>query len=204
MNIDIFSILENFYLAWGLPTVFFSSLFEISPFGWMIPGGSLIAIAGFFAYGRPLYLLAIIIFSWFGAWSTFIAAYFLGAKTGSALIAKFKQERAARRAEDLLDKHGPIILTTSMLASLTRFWVAYIAGSRNYKFSKFVFYSGSASLTWTSLVVMIGYLAGSERDKLEAGLAKFGILAWVLVIVAIGVVYWKTREDLAELKDGDS
>jgi membrane protein DedA with SNARE-associated domain len=197
---DLFTFIEKLYLSWGLPLVFLSGLIEISPFGWMIPGGSIIAVAGFFSYGRSAYLLSVLIFSWFGAWSTFLFAYLMGAKTGDYLINKLGQQKAAKRAEKLLVEHGPVILTTSMLANLTRFWIAYIAGQQKYKFSKFFLYSGIASLAWTSLLVIIGYLAGAEREKLEEGIARLGILAWLLFILAVGIIYWKGKEEIKDVK----
>lgn len=197
-TLEILNILEGIYLSWGLPIVFLSSLVEISPFGWIVPGGAITAIGGFFAFGRTNYLLAILIFSWSGAWLTFILAYIFGLKTGNYLVEKLKQQKNAKRAEYLLKEHGPIILTTSMMAGLTRFWVAYVAGLNKYRFIKFLFYSGSASLTWTSLMVTIGYLAGSERANLEAGITKLGILSWVFLLLALLVIYIKTKSGFKE------
>lgn len=199
--ITLISFLENLFASYGYPIVFFSAFIEITPLGFAIPGGIILAIAGFFAYSETIPLLGVLIFGWLGAWLTFLLTYILGQKTGLRLVRKFKQERAANRAKILLKKHGPVILTTSMLANLTRFWVAYIAGSQKYEFKRFFFYSGIAALTWTSLMVVIGYLAGSKRENLEAGIAGLGILAWLLLLVAIGVIYWVNKKESEELKN---
>ena len=37
---DIITFTENLYLSYGLPIIFLTSLIEITPFGWAIPGGS--------------------------------------------------------------------------------------------------------------------------------------------------------------------
>jgi len=199
--VKLISVLENVFAKHGYAIVFLASFAEITPFGWAIPGGTILAIAGFFAYGAGISLLAVLIFGWFGAWLVFLLAYYLGSKTGYLLVRQFKQEKNARRAKALLKEHGGVILTTSMLASLTRFWVAYVAGTQRYNFLKFLFYSAAASLTWSSLMIVIGYFAGSERGKLETGIARLGILGWAIFLIALGVIYWKTKKDFKNLKE---
>lgn len=191
---NFIKMLEDLYQRWGYLIVFFSSFIEISPFGWIIPGGTILAAGGFFAFGNKDLLLGILISGWLGAWFTFTIAYYLGSKTGFKLVKKLRQEDNAKKAEVLLKNHGGVILTTSMLANLTRFWVAYIAGAQGYSFIRFLLYSSVASLTWVSLLVSVGYIAGTERENLEKALAQLGILAWVFVILAVGVIYWTNKK----------
>lgn len=199
MNIPyLLRSLEIIYLLYGYTIVFLASLVEISPMGWTIPGGALLALGGFYAYSGRLSLFGVLLFSWLGAWSTFILAYLLGNSTGNALIKKLHQEKNAYKARVLLEKHGPIILTTSMLANLTRFWVAFVAGAQRFSFLKFFFYSAAASLTWSSLMVVVGYLAGSERVRIESSLAKLGILSWIILLVVVGILYLKARQEFKE------
>jgi membrane protein DedA with SNARE-associated domain len=105
-------------------------------------------------------------------------------------------------AKTLLEGHGPTILTTSLMANLTRFWVAYIAGSQNYSFFKFLFFSSVAALSWSSLNVAAGYLAGSQREKLESWLAGLGILSWALLLLAGLIIYRKIKSYLANTNQG--
>ena len=198
--VELIDRLEGVYLHYGYWLVFLSSFVEISPLGWAIPGGLILAGAGFYAYGGQVGLFPILVFSWLGAWLTFLLAYFLGRKTGLALVKKLRQEENAKKARFLLKKHGGTILTTSMLANLTRFWIAYVAGLQNYSLLKFFFYSAAASLTWTSLMVVVGYLAGRERALLETGLASLGVLAWVLILAALATIYFKTKKEFKKFK----
>jgi len=198
--IDFILELEHLYISYGYLIVFFTSFIEISPMGWVIPGGTLLAVGGFFAYGNRVSLLIILIFGWAGAWLTFLIAYFLGRQTGYQLVVKLKQEKNANQARELLKKHGGVILTTSMMANLTRFWVAYIAGKEHYNFLRFLFYSGSASLAWSSLFIIIGYFAGSERTKLESGITRLGIVAWLFFLIAGLVIYLKAKKEFKQMK----
>ncbi|MCL4382834.1 DedA family protein [Patescibacteria group bacterium] len=193
--ISLIGTLEKLFSSYGYPLVFVSSFIEISPLGWTIPGGSILAIAGFFAYGGKISLLGIILAGWLGAWLTFMVAYFLGFKSGYKLVRVLRIEKTSQKAKTLLKNHGGVILTTSMLANLTRFAVAYVAGAQKYPFWKFIFYSGAASLTWTSLMVTVGFLAGSERQNLERGIIQIGIAGWIFLLIALGIMYWVNKKE---------
>jgi len=199
-TLEIIQGLEAIYVSYGYFIVFVSSFIEITPMGWSIPGGVLLAAGGFFAYSGKLSLLGVLVFSWFGAWLTFIIAYLLGSKVGYALVKILKQEDNAKKAKSLLQKHGGVILTTSMMANLLRFWTAFMAGAENYSFFKFLFYSAGASLTWSSLMVVVGYLAGSERIQLESALAKLGLGAWILFFLVGIAIFLKTRKEFRHFK----
>lgn len=200
---EIILIGEHFYTSWGYLIVFLGTFIETSPLGFTIPGGLLVALGGFYSQTQQVSFYGILIFSFLGMLLTFVLAYFLGLKTGQSLVKKLHQEKNARRAKSLLTNHGPVILTTSLLANMTRFWVAYVAGIQRYPFFKFLFYAGAASLTWTSLLAIIGALAGQKRASLETGLARVGILAWGLLIVALFVIYKKTRGEYETFKEGE-
>ncbi|KKQ37188.1 MAG: hypothetical protein US53_C0025G0004 [Candidatus Woesebacteria bacterium GW2011_GWA1_37_7] len=199
-SLELILQLEHIYNSWGYVLVFFASLVETSPIGFAIPGGLIVALGGFFAYNNTLSLSGIIIAGSSGMLITFILAYLLGKKTGLILAKKLKQEFFAEQAKILLKNHGAVILTTSLLATLTRFWVSYVAGVEKYNLIKFIFYAALAALTWNSLLVTIGYLAGSERTNLETWLSRFGILSWGLVGLAISIIYIKAKREFKSLK----
>jgi membrane protein DedA with SNARE-associated domain len=198
-TLQIIDKIEQIYLTYGYPLVFISSLIETSPIGFIIPGGLVVSIGGFFAYGKPLVLVGVVLAGTSGMMATFLLAYLLGKKYGMSLAKKFNQQDNAKRAKHLLEKHGPVILTTSLLANLTRFWIAFVAGSQEFKIFKFILYATVASLTWNSLLVFVGYLAGSERGKLESGVTRLGIFSWALVVVAGTIIYWKIKKEYKEI-----
>lgn len=194
-SVGIILQLEEIYNNFGYILVFLGSMIETSPIGFTIPGGLIVATGGFFAYSNNINLAGIIISGWLGMLVTFVGGYVLGRYTGTTFAKKLRQEIFLAKAQDLLNNHGAVILTTSLLANLTRFWIAYVAGSQKFSFVKFIFYASAASLTWNSLLVSIGYLAGSERHNLEVGLARLGIISWLLLVVAVGVIYFNIRRD---------
>lgn len=198
---EIINQVEALYLVFGYQIVFLSSIIEISPLGFTIPGGLFLALGGYFSYGGPLYLLLVVLLAWFGGWLTFVLAYYIGRQTGYWLVKTLRQEKNADRAKQLLEKHGGVILTTSLMANMTRFWVAYVAGTQKYNFLKFLFYSGSASLAWSSLWVVVGFLTGSERVHLEKAIVRLGLLGWVFLGIAAITIYLKNKQEYKELKE---
>ncbi len=186
--IQAINLFEKLYGSYGSLVVFIGSFVEITPFGFLVPGGLFLAIGGFFSYGGNIHLLSIILPGFFGAWLTFLLAYFLGKKSGATFIRRFKQEKNARVARHLLKQHGGVILTASMMANATRFMVAYIAGVENYNIKKYLFYSATASLTWVSLMTVLGYVAGSERETLERYVATAGLIPWVILIIVLVLI----------------
>jgi membrane-associated protein len=198
---ELVEILRIFFEKYGYLTTFLGSFVEITPLGWVVPGGTILAIAGFFANGDSSLNLALIIISGtLGAWSTFLLAYLLGKKTGMWLVKKLHQEKNAAFSKRLLLRHGGTILTTSMMANLTRFWIAYIAGVENYKFSKFFMYSGIASLSWVSLMTIIGYIVGFERQNIESGIAAIGVAGWVFLGLATLAIQRSIKHEYEHFK----
>lgn len=198
---EFIDVIESVYLEWGYLIVVISSFVESSPFGWLIPGGLLTALGGFFAYNSPLNVFLVFFSGWAGIFGVLLCAYYIGDKTGMRIAKKLGQEKNAKRADKLLHKHGAIIITTSLLANITRFWVAYVAGIHRFDLKKFSIYALSASFTWTALLVGVGYVAGASKEKLEASLAQIGILSWLLVFLAAGIITWKIKQEYEDLKD---
>ena len=124
-------------------------------------------------------------------------------KTFSAHLKKLKQERNAEFAKSLLHKNGGAILTTSMMANLTRFWISYIAGVEKYSLLKFNLYAFVASLSWVSLMVMLGYFAGFEKNNLRNIMSSIGVLAWILLIVAGFVIYRSIKHEYKHFKEDE-
>ena len=87
----IIATIEQLYLNWGFILVFLSSFIEITPLGWTIPGGLVVAIGGYFSYGSVYSFFLVITAGFLGSWSTLILSYILGRETGDWLVKKLKQ-----------------------------------------------------------------------------------------------------------------
>jgi membrane protein DedA with SNARE-associated domain len=79
-----------------------------------------------------------------------------------------------------------------MMANLTRFWIAYIAGVEDYNFPKFFTYASVASLSWASLMTVIGYIVGFERHNIERMIGAIGIVGWIF----LGISAWAIQRSI--------
>jgi len=119
------------------------------------------------------------------------------------LVEKLHQQKNAEFAKRVLKNNGPAILTTSMMANLTRFWISYIAGVEKYSFLKFNLYAVLASISWVSLMTMLGYFAGFEKENLRNITSSIGILAWLFLIIAGVVIYKSVKHEYKHFKDDE-
>ncbi len=202
--LQILDTLASLFEHWGYPIIFFGSLIEITPLGWTVPGGAILLLAGYLSNGSQLLHLApIIIWGTFGAWIALIIAYLLGVRSGNWLIKKLHQEKNAEMAKRMLKNNGAVVLTTSMMANLTRFWISYIAGVEKYNFVKFNIFAYVASLTWVTLMVMLGYFAGFEKENLRKIASSAGMLSWVFLLIAAIVIIFAIKHERKHFKDND-
>lgn len=204
---DLLTILDEVALLfeqWGYPIIFLGSLIEITPLGWAVPGGAILLVAGYLSNGNSnMPLIPIIIWGTLGTWFAFVSAYLLGSKTGMWLVNKLHQQKNAAFAKRVLKNNGPAILTTSMMANLTRFWVSYIAGVEKYNFLKFNVYAFFASLSWVAMIVLLGYFAGFEKENLRNLTKSVGIVAWILLIIAAIVLYRAIKHEYKHFKEDE-
>lgn len=202
---DIISLLElvtTLFERFGYLIIFFGSLIEITPLAWAVPGGAILVIAGYISNGDPvLKIMPIIFFGTLGAWIAFLMSYFLGAKTGMWLVKKLRQEKNADFAKKLLHNNGGAILTTSMMANLTRFWISYIAGVEKYNFLRFNKFAFLASLSWVSMMTVLGYFAGYGKDNLKSVVSGIGLIAWIFLILAVIVIYRSVKHEYKHFKE---
>ncbi len=191
--------LEVIYGEFGYILIFIASVIESSPLGWITPGGFILAGGGFFAYSKTLSLFLVIVSGLLGTWVTPFVGYWIGRKTGMTMAKKFKLEKKVDKARRIIDRHGRLILTTSLLSNATRFWISYAAGMQRYDLKKFIFYSGITSLSWVSLWSMAGYLAGGERISIERTVARLQFMAWIILLLALISIYVSAKKEHKEL-----
>lgn len=201
--VEIITQLENLYLNFGYLITFVGSFLEATPLAWVLPGGIFVAAGGFYAYDGNLSLVGILLAGFLGELISLGVAYLLGMKK-IGLKKYLNQEKISRQADLIFHKQGPFILTTSMLSGLTRFWVAYFAGFHRFSKRKFFAYSAIASFTWTSVTILIGYVAGTGRGNIEKGLKTLGTIGWIIPIIIIALIIWKIRKDYKQIREVES
>ncbi|OGM28595.1 hypothetical protein A2801_01775 [Candidatus Woesebacteria bacterium RIFCSPHIGHO2_01_FULL_41_10] len=204
MQLDLVALiafLEEYFNQYGYVIVFFSGFIETTPLGWIFPGNTLIAAGGYFARTGSSSISGIIFSSWIGSWAVFILSYILGASSGEIFIKKLHQERNASRAAKLLKQYGGKILGTSLLAGVIRFWIAYMAGAKNYSKLRFLVYTGLSTFAWVTLWALLGYILGSQEHLINNVFTAIGVFSWVVFIGLGYALFRHTKEEYEEYKE---
>lgn len=202
-GLEALAITESIFERGGYLLIFLTSFVESSPFGWLTPGGLVLAIGGFFSGGGHLRLFYVILYGFLGTWLTQLLGYKLGQRYGMRIAKALNQEKNAERANRILQKQGAIVMTTTLTSNITRFWVSYVAGTKRYDQLKFIQYSGIASISWVLVWAVAGFLAGGERGNLEKLLPRLGMFSWILLLLTIVGIIWASKKEYEEFEKGE-
>lgn len=181
---SLFSFLEGYYLSYGYLIVFLGSFVENTLFlGWLLPGGIVTSLGGFYAHEAGLSLSAITCFAIFGATIGKSFDYVVGFFCGKLIRGRlsFLGERIilARR---ILEKHGTSgIFLTSIMGPL-RSILMLTAGMVRVPYFWFLKMTFLASVIWGVMFVLLGYFLGYNRVFLERTVSALGIFGWFLFI----------------------
>lgn len=194
-TIELLNKFEDVYETYGYIIIFITSFIESSPFGWMTPGGFVLAGGGFYAFDNSVNLFLVILSGMAGTWGAICAAYYLGMKIDRKKINKKHQRKRFLSAKKIVEKGGGVILITSLTSNVTRFWVSLAAGARRYHSKKFLLYSFVSSAFWVLLWTFSGYFVGGERKNFEKAIARLQITTWLLLGIALLAFAWAYKKE---------
>lgn len=120
----------------------------------------------------------------------------LGDIVGS-LISYFLAHRVSRRmrgnhelkrAEDWYKRFGAASLFFGKLVPFVRTFIAFPAGIFKVKLWKFLLLISAGALTWSLILVYIGFVLGGNWDTIEPYFQKFNFV--IAGILLIGLIWW--------------
>jgi membrane-associated protein len=161
--------------------------------GLVLPGDSLLFVAGLAAgtdaLGFQLSLTTLLIFCPIAAFIGSELGYFIGARYGRALFDRpdgriFNQERV-RYAEAWFNRYGPgKAITLGRYIPIVRTLMSPLAGILKMDKKKFTFWNGLSAVTWTSSILIIGYLLG---ERVSGSIDKY-LLPIVACLILISMI----------------
>ena len=161
--------------------------------GLVLPGDSLLFVAGLAAgtdaLGFQLSLTTLLIFCPVAAFLGSELGYFIGARYGRALFDRpdgriFNQERV-RYAEAWFNRYGPgKAITFGRYIPIVRTLMSPLAGILKMDKKKFTFWNGLSAVTWTSSILIIGYLLG---ERVSGSIDKY-LLPIVACLILISMI----------------
>lgn len=175
---------------WKYPLVTLIVLLESLPFiGLLIPGQTLVMIAGFAAHENVFDLRILILLVTFAAIIGDCVNYFVGRIYGLSFLKKWGRyflfnDSNVKKTEKIITHHLGKSLILGHLYSFTRAIAPFLAGAHHIPFPRFFVLNTLGAFLWAVVFVLIGYFAGESYRYIER---YTGIL---FLIIFTGVVAW--------------
>ncbi|HEX7963530.1 MAG TPA: DedA family protein [Candidatus Saccharimonadales bacterium] len=161
--------------------------------GLLLPGDTLLFIAGFYVADGHLPWLPTLLVIFIGAILGDNTGYFFGKKTGPRIFRKdegiFFRKDQLERAEAFYEKHGGKTVMGARMIPYARTLVPIISGISQMRRSKFITFNVIGALLWTLLFVGLGYVFGVEVAKQIERYALPAFIISLLTVVSPGAIY---------------
>jgi len=185
---------------WGI----FLLMFLESTF-FPFPSEIIMIPAGYLAYQGEMNIYMVILVGILGSVAGALLNYYLAQYLGRKLILKygkyvFIKEETLDKLELFFTKHGEISTFTGRLIPGIRQLISLPAGLARMNMAKFSFFTALGAGIWIVVLVMVGYLVGSNEELISEYLKSATLIALVSVVLItiFYVVRQKKRKEILE------
>ncbi len=188
-------LLETLFAQYGYLIIFVAMLIEnASGIGSLIPGDTLLILAGYFTRGTGVSLPLLILVGVTGAVIGDNLSYLVGRKYGHRLIAWLERRwqflyRRLRESERYFKRHGGKTVLFGRNVAIVRTYVPLLAGMGRMPYGRFFIYNIIGAALQISVFLMIGYFFGQYRDQIESVLRNTGFVLIGLAIIIALILY---------------
>ena len=176
--------------------IFLVSLAESIPIvGLIIPGSTIVVLAGFLVLHGKCTLLLLMLVTTAGALLGDLLSFWLGYRYGTKLlkIRSFQKHHSiVKRAEHFFVEHGGKSIFFARFIGPIRGITPFIAGLAGMASKSFSGYTLISAILWGICYPSLGYLGGSSWQHAQSLAAKFG-LAIIVIFIATIIHYWIRR-----------
>lgn len=183
--------------AFGYWAVFLIALCEALAFvGALVPGASLMVLAGFLSTQGYFHIGDLIWFAAAGAILGDAASYYLGTKGTNFFTAENKLLKISHleRAQRFFERYGGKSIFLGRFIGPIRPIVPFVAGLSRMHIQTFLFWNVMSGFAWAIFHLFLGYFFGGAFKAIEAWSTRAGffILGLLLIIGAIWLVFKKS------------
>lgn len=185
---------------WGI----FLLMFLESTF-FPFPSEIIMIPAGYLAFKGEMNLYIVILMGILGSVSGALFNYYLAMTFGRKFILKygkyfFIKEETLDKLDTFFVKHGEISTFTGRLIPGIRQLISLPAGLARMNMAKFSFYTAIGSGIWVIVLVVVGYLVGSNETLISEYLKSATLIALVSVVFITGfyIVRHRRRKEILE------
>jgi membrane protein DedA with SNARE-associated domain/membrane-associated phospholipid phosphatase len=184
---------------WGYLVIFLAAFLESSAFvGLLVPGESVVVVAGFLAsqgildLGDCLWLIAL------GAVLGDSVGYSFGKAIGRGYFERNRKllllkEKHIRKVDGYFERHGGKTVFFGRFVGVLRAMAPFVAGMSRMPYRKFALYNIAGGVIWAATFTILGYFFGRSWRLIEhwSGRAGVFILFLFLVLGAFAYLYKK-------------
>ncbi len=187
---DILYILESAFVSHGYLIVFFAAFFEsIILLGFLLPGGLIVLLGGYFAQQKQISVIWVTILAWLGMFLGDLLNYWLGKKGFHKILTGIPKFQSLLKnynsAENFINKYGVWAIFCSHILGYMRSIICFSSGVISFPRRKYIFTTLTASLFWSLLFVGLGFIFGETTKSLSTLSKRVTVVAWLVVILFI-------------------
>jgi len=183
---------------WGYLLIFLGATLESAAFlGLVIPGESLVLLAGFLAAQGLLDLDVLIITLAVGAALGDSIGYEMGRRLGRPALLHYGKrfglnDARLAKAEVFFARHGSKAVFLGRFVGFARALVPFLAGSSRMPYRKFLPYNAIGAVLWAAGVTLLGYFLGAGWQTAERWIGRAGALLGGILIFALLLIWlWR-------------
>ena len=200
---DIAQFLVNQIGDMGYMGIFLLMFLESTFFPF--PSEIIMIPAGYLAYQGEMNLYIVIFVGIFGSLAGALLNYYLAMHLGRRIILKygkyfFIKEETLDKLDTFFAKHGEISTFTGRLIPGIRQLISLPAGLARMSIAKFSFYTAIGAGIWVVVLVTVGYVVGSNQERISEYMKSATLIALVSVVLII-IFYMirnRKRRDILE------
>lgn len=173
------------YLALLLFVTFFESLPII---GLIMPGSTVVVLAGFLTVHGKGSLPLLILFCTIGAITGDLISYWIGGRLGAKLMTRKsfrKRWKLIKHAEGFFIEHGGKSLFFARFLGPLRGITPFIAGGARMQPGPFFNYTLISGILWGIAYPGVGFLGGASWQYAQSLTTRFGLLIGLALLVTI-------------------
>jgi len=189
---------------WGYLVIFLGAMLESAAFlGLLIPGESLVLLAGFLAAQGLLDLDVLIGVVALGAVLGDSMGYEMGRRMGRPALVHYGSrfglsDARVTRADAFFARHGSKAVFLGRFVGFARALVPFLAGSSQMVYRKFLPYNILGAVLWASAVTLLGYFLGASWQTAGRWLGRASALLGgmaMFVLLLVWLWHWAVRHE---------
>lgn len=182
------SFLSDLILNFGLIGIALVIFIESGfPFGFFLPGDSLLFAAGLLAAKGNFSIVLAIFLIFFANFAGVTIGYLTGKSLGKRWLKKedsliFRHEYV-EKAEHFYAKHGGKAIILGRFIPAVRSFVPMVAGVANMRYRTLMIYNAIGAILWASSVTLVGYFLGAWLEKRGISIEALVVPVFLVIII---------------------